>query len=334
MRIAIFGAGAWGTALAQHAAQRHEVLLWMRDPALAQAIRAAGSNERYLPGVPLAPAVLPTADLARACAWLAEGPSLAVLATSVAGMRPVLRAIDGELPPSCAGVVWLCKGIEVGSGRLPHQVAADELPSTPCGALSGPSFAQEVAAGLPVALTAASSSEALASAAVEAFHHGAARIYRTDDVVGVELGGALKNVMAIAAGICDGLKLGMNARAALITRGLAETARLGVAMGARPDTFMGLTGVGDLVLTCTGDLSRNRRVGLALARGEPLERIVAELGHVAEGVACAPVALQLALRLGVEMPIVAAVQSVLDGRSTARDAVLALLAREPRSERG
>ncbi|HEY0877609.1 MAG TPA: NAD(P)H-dependent glycerol-3-phosphate dehydrogenase [Zeimonas sp.] len=335
MRIAIFGAGAWGTALALHAALRHDVRLWARDPALAAAILRDRCNERYLPGFALDARIGADADLDATCRWLDEGEaSLAVVATPVAGLRATLAALDARLAASgaCAGVVWLCKGLEADSGLLPHAVAAQALAAVPGGVLSGPSFAQEVAAGLPVALTVASHDEALQAAAVQALHHGAARIYRSDDVVGVELGGALKNVMAIAAGICDGLALGQNARAALITRGLAEIARLGVALGARPETFMGLTGLGDLVLTCTGDLSRNRRVGLALAGGDPLEAIVARLGHVAEGVACAAAAHALAQRKDVEMPIVAAVNAVLHGGLDPRAAVVALLAREPKAE--
>ncbi|HWS76187.1 MAG TPA: NAD(P)H-dependent glycerol-3-phosphate dehydrogenase, partial [Quisquiliibacterium sp.] len=229
-------------------------------------------------------------------------------------------------------MVWLCKGLERDTGLLPHQVVAAEAPGAPGGVLSGPSFAQEVAAGLPVALTVASGDERVNELAVAAFHHGAARIYRSDDVVGVEIGGALKNVMAIAAGICDGLALGQNARAALITRGLAEITRFGIALGAQPETFNGLTGLGDLVLTCTGDLSRNRRVGLALAAGKSLAQMLAELGHVAEGVACADVVHRRAHELGVDVPIVSAVQAVLEGRLEARKAVLSLLSREPKRE--
>ncbi|MGE3863799.1 MAG: NAD(P)H-dependent glycerol-3-phosphate dehydrogenase [Burkholderiaceae bacterium] len=344
MRIAVFGAGAWGTAIASHLSARHEVCLWARDAALVAAMRRERQNGRYLPGVQLPSALLLDDDFDAVCGWLGEGPrepssgsaqpggALAVVGTPVAGLRPTLAALDTRLPAPVAGVVWLCKGIEAESGLLPHQVAAEVLPRHRAGVLSGPSFAQEVAAGLPVALTLAAADAGLRRIAQAAFHHEAARIYGSDDVVGVELGGALKNVMAVAAGICDGLALGMNARAALITRGLAEISRLGRALGARAETFMGLTGLGDLVLTCTGDLSRNRRVGLALAAGEPLPAIVARLGHVAEGVRCADAAQQLAARCGVEMPIVDAVRAVLSGRQQAREAVLALMAREQRAE--
>ncbi len=329
--IVVLGAGAWGTALARHAAARHPVVLWTRDPAHAQAMRTEGRNARYLPGVDLPEGLHIAHELRAALAPLVGGQGLLVVATSVAGLRPTVRAIRGNVDPAVP-VLWLCKGLERGSGLLPHQIVVEELPGARCGVLSGPSFAQEVAAGLPVALTVAAADEAVGTRTVAGLHHGAARIYRSDDVVGVEVGGALKNVMAIAAGICDGLALGHNARAALITRGLAETTRFGVALGARAETFNGLTGLGDLVLTCTGDLSRNRRVGLALAAGRPLQAIVDELGHVAEGVACAEVVHRRAAGLGIEVPIISAVLGVLSGRLTPRDAVLSLLAREPRRE--
>lgn len=334
MRIAVLGAGAWGTALAQHAARAHDVKLWARDPLQARAIAAERRNLRYLPGCELAPRIEVEPQLARALGWLADaqpGGALLVLAVPVSGLRPLvgeLRDARLRLP----AMVWLCKGLERGTGLLPHQVVSEALPGVASGALSGPSFAQEVAAALPVALVAASPAPAVTQAAVHAFHHGAARIYRSDDLVGVEVGGALKNVMAVAAGICDGLSLGQNARAALITRGLAEIARFGVAVGARAETLTGLAGLGDLVLTCTGDLSRNRRVGLGLAAGQPLAQVLAELGHVAEGVACAAVVRARADALGVELPIVSAVCRVLDGEIGAREAVSALLARDPKTE--
>ena len=331
MRIVVLGAGAWGTALAQHAATRHPVRLWTRDPAHAEAMRRERCNRKYLPDFPLSDGIAFDHDLAASLDWLSDGDGLVVLATSVAGLRPTLRALRAAGAPSWP-MVWLCKGLERHTGLLPHQVVAVEMPEACCGVLSGPSFAQEVAAGLPVALTVASADDTAGALAVRAFHHGAARIYRSGDVVGVEVGGALKNVMAIAAGICDGMKLGHNARAALITRGLAETARFGVALGAQPETFNGLTGLGDLVLTCTGDLSRNRRVGLALAQGRTLDQILAELGHVAEGVACAEVVQRRADERGVEVPIVDAVIAVLSGRLAPREAVLSLLAREPKRE--
>ena len=263
---------------------------------------------------------------------MSQPDSLAVIATPVAGLAQTLSAIGSRVPDGSTDLVWLCKGLEAGSLRLPHQIASPWLAQGRGAALAGPSFAQEVAAGLPVALTVAGGAHALEQKVIAAFHHGSARIYASDDALGVELGGALKNVMAIAAGIADGLALGMNARAALITRGLAEITRLGLALGARAETFMGLTGLGDLVLTCTGALSRNRAVGLALARGEALADIIAGLRHVAEGVATAPAARELAARQGVDMPILEAVCAVLEGRSRAPEAVLALLSREPRRE--
>ena len=328
MRIAVLGAGAWGTALARHAASRHAVVLWTRDPAHADAIRSQRENVRYLPGVPLDGPIDATADLRSAV----RGADLLVLATSVAGLRPVAAALAAAAGGATPPLLWLCKGLEAGTALRPSEVIGEAWPAAASGALSGPSFAQEVAAGLPVALTVASAREAVAAAAVDAFHHGAARIYRSPDVVGVEVAGALKNVMAIATGISDGLGLGMNARAALLTRGLAEIGRYGAALGARAETFMGLAGVGDLVLTCTGDLSRNRRVGLALARGEALDSILASLGHVAEGVACCGAVRDSARRLGVELPITDAVGDVLFAGRSPRDAVAALLAREPKAE--
>lgn len=288
-------------------------------------------NTRYLAGARFPDDLAVGSDLGAALAACDGG--LVLVGTTVAGFASVLAGIaEHRAAGQPAAMLWLCKGIDPASGRLPHQVAEAAGLGIPSGALSGPSFAQEVAAGLPVALVAAARDAAVCDAAVQALHHDAARIYPSDDLVGVEIGGAMKNVIAIAAGICDGLELGLNARAALITRGLAEVARLGAALGANRDTFLGLAGVGDLVLTCTGDLSRNRRVGLALAAGEPLEAIVANLGHVAEGVPCARAALELGRRRGVDLPITEAVVAVLDGHSGAREAVLALLAREPRAQ--
>ena len=250
-------------------------------------------------------------------------------ATPVAGLRDLLGQLGGAVP-----LVWLCKGFEEGSGELPHQVAAAVLgESARCGALSGPSFAEEVARGLPCALTLASRDAAFAREAAALLHGGRMRVYYSSDLVGVEIGAAVKNVMAIAAGISDGLGLGLNARAALITRGLAEIARLGTALGGQPETFMGLAGAGDLILTATGDLSRNRRVGLELARGRPLKDVVANLGHVAEGVHSAREAAKLAASRGVELPVTEAVSAVLEGRLTPAAAVERLLARESKMER-
>jgi len=319
-RIGVLGAGAWGTALGAALAARHEVTLWARDAAQAEAIGRARVNARYLPEISL-PDALAVSDR-----W-PQRPHLLVAATPVAGLREVL--------PRAAGVplVWLCKGFESGTGLLPHQVVAEVLGARAvCGALSGPSFALEVARGLPCALTLASRNAEFARAAAQILHGGRLRVYHSTDLTGVEIGGAVKNVMAIAVGIADGLGLGQNARAALITRGLAEITRLGVALGGKAETFMGLTGAGDLILTATGDLSRNRRVGLALARGEALAGILGGLGHVAEGVHSARETLRHAARAGVEMPITQAVNAVLQGRLTPPQAVERLLARDAKQE--
>jgi len=327
MRIGVLGAGAWGTALAIHAAASNEVMLWLRDSAQLQRMRSSGRNERYLPEVPIPAAIALTVRRDEALAFARGG--LTIVATPMAGLREQLAA----LPPG-EPVLWLSKGFEQGSGALGHEIARELRGDASCGVLSGPSFALEVARGQPTALVAASTDAALTACAIAALHGGALRIYSSDDPVGVEVGGAVKNVLAIATGIADGLALGRNARAALITRGLAEMTRLGVALGARAETFMGLSGLGDLVLTATGDLSRNRQVGLALAHGEALPRILQRLGHVAEGVLSAPVVLQRAQALGVELPISQAVVAVLDGRLAPAQALRQLMQRESRSEWG
>lgn len=333
-KITVLGAGAWGTAVAIALAARHDVLLWGRNPQQMADTDAARDNLAYLPGHPLPPALRVSADFEAALAHVAPGAvqdaPLLILACPVAGLRPLLEQLRGRPIPN---VVWLCKGFEAGTGLLPHQVVAQVLgDSVPGAALSGPSFAQEVARGLPCALTVASSSAELRERVVAAAHGDNLRVYSHDDLIGVEVGGAVKNVMAIATGAADGLGLGLNARAALITRGLAEITRLGLALGAQPGTFMGLSGMGDLILTCTGDLSRNRRVGLALAEGKALDTIVAELGHVAEGVPCAKAVRELARRMGVDMPITEAVASVLFDGVDAAQMAAQLLARDPRVE--
>ncbi len=328
MNISILGAGAWGTALAIALAPRQPVLLWGRDTDAMAALSAGRENRRYLPGLPFPAELQLSSDLPAAVAHARDG--VLIVATSVAGLRPMLHALR---PLDVPNVVWLCKGFEQGSALLPHQVAQQELGETvPVGALSGPSFAQETARGLPCALTIGSRSAELRRAVVAAVHGANIRVYSPDDLVGVEVGGAVKNVLAIATGIGDGLGLGMNARAALITRGLAEISRLGIALGGRSETFMGLTGMGDLILTCTGDLSRNRQVGLGVAAGKSLATIVAELGHVAEGVRCVQAVGALAQRLGVAMPIVDAVARVLFAGESPQQAIQQLLAREARDE--
>ena len=325
MRVTVLGAGAWGTALAMAAARRHEVLLWSRDAAQAAEMARDRCNARYLPGQAWPSGLNVSADWAQALAH-GEG-GLLVVATPMAGLRGLLA----RLPPA-SHLVWLCKGFEADTGLLGHEMAAELLPQARVGVLSGPSFAQEVAAGLPTALVAASTDAALAALVVAAFHGGPLRVYTSTDPVGVEVGGAVKNVMAIATGLCDGLGLGLNARAALITRGLAEISRLGLALGAQPATFMGLTGLGDLVLTATGDLSRNRRVGLLLAQGLALPDILRTLGHVAEGVPTAATVQRRAHALGVEMPLTDAVQAVLAGVLSPTEAVQQLMQRGARAE--
>ncbi|WP_126443969.1 NAD(P)H-dependent glycerol-3-phosphate dehydrogenase [Sulfuricystis multivorans] len=326
MHIAILGAGAWGTALALSFAQRHSVSLWTWRPDHAAAMNAARENTRYLPGFPFPETLNVGADFnaAVACA------DLAVIATPIAGLREAAARLASARPD--LPFLWVCKGLEAGTGLLPHQVVAAVAAPARCGALSGPSFAAEVARNLPTAVTLAASDGAFAEHAAQALNGPRLRIYANDDLIGVEVGGAVKNVIAIATGICDGLGLGLNARAALMTRGLAEITRFGVALGARAETFMGLSGLGDLILTCTGDLSRNRRLGLALAAGRPLPQIQHELGHVAEGVHTAHEVARRARALGVEMPITATVCDVLDGHLSAAGAVERLMRRDPKHE--
>jgi glycerol-3-phosphate dehydrogenase (NAD(P)+) len=349
MKIVVFGAGAWGTALAvsasSNALARHQVILCARDAVQATALQAQRENVRYLAGITL-PASLTVCALGScvtaAASGLADAPTLAalvagadllVIATPMAGLRSMLAQLRHVRLP----VAWLCKGFEAAAsvqsyGLLAHEVQAQVAPDLMAGGLSGPSFALEVAQGRPTALVAASFHAEVRNALVQAFHSPTLRVYANDDLVGVEVGGAVKNVLAIATGLCDGLQLGLNARAALITRGLAEMTRLGVALGARTETFMGLSGLGDLVLTATGDLSRNRQVGLALARGQTLAQTMAALGHVAEGVYSARTVLQRAAALALEMPIAQAVVALLDGQIRAQQAVALLMEREPTAE--
>jgi glycerol-3-phosphate dehydrogenase (NAD(P)+) len=336
MKIIVLGAGAWGSAVAMSAAQHpagHAVTLWARDAAQAQSMRAQEQNARYLPGIALPPSLSVVDGDFRA---LLPGADLVIVATPMAALRGMLLALRGCTAP----VAWLCKGFEAvpagansaSFGLLAHEVQAQVAPDLIAGVFSGPSFAQEVALGQPTALVAASAHAAVRDALVNAFHSPSVRVYANEDIVGVEVGGAVKNVLAIATGLCDGLALGLNARAALITRGLAEMTRLGLALGARPDTFMGLSGLGDLVLTATGDLSRNRRVGMLLAQGQTLAQAVESLGHVAEGVYSARTVVQRAQTLGVDMPIAEAAVALLDGRLQPAEAVAQLMGRGPRGE--
>jgi glycerol-3-phosphate dehydrogenase (NAD(P)+) len=325
MRIAVLGAGAWGTALAVNASARNRVMLWARDALQLQQMREHARNDRYLPEVALPVDLALTAQRDEAIAFAQAG--LLIVATPMAGLREQLAALPPQQP-----VLWLCKGFEQASGALGHEIARELQRSGACGVLSGPSFALEVARGQPSALVAASTDGALVALAVSALHGTTLRVYASDDPVGVEVGGAVKNVLAIATGIADGMALGLNARAALITRGLAEMTRLGVALGARAETFMGLSGLGDLVLTATGDLSRNRQVGQALAAGDALPKILQRLGHVAEGVLSAATVLARASSLGVELPITRVVVDVLEGRMAPAQALRHLMQRESRSE--
>lgn len=327
MKLTLLGAGAWGTALAIAFASKHEVTLWSRENDVAIDLRDKRENPRFFPGYQLPRTVSVETDFSAAIA----GAELLLISTPIAGLRPTAERL---LSLSCrTPLLWVCKGFEAGSGKLPHQVIAEVLGNEHhCGALSGPSFAEEVASGQPTAVTLAANQTDFARKTARQLHGSRLRIYANDDLIGVEVGGAVKNVLAIATGVCDGLGLGLNSRAALITRGLAEIARLGLALGAKRQTFMGLAGMGDLILTCTGDLSRNRRVGLALAQGKSLSQILEELGHVAEGVFTAREVDGLAARLGVDMPISAAVAAVLDGRLTASQAVEQLMARDPKEE--
>jgi glycerol-3-phosphate dehydrogenase (NAD(P)+) len=341
MKIAVLGAGAWGTALAINAGAHHTVTLWARDVPQALAMQAERVNTRYLPEQPFTAGVkVSSAPLGP---WLAE-QDLVVIGSPMSSLRGMLTQLAPILGSSVP-VAWLCKGFEAaqpktsqanaslsGVGLMAHEVRAQVAPALRGGALSGPSFAQEVARGMPTALVAASDDAAARDAMVQAFHNNSLRVYANDDIVGVEVGGAVKNVLAIATGLCDGLQLGLNARAALITRGLAEITRLGVALGAKPETFMGLSGLGDLVLTSTGDLSRNRKVGLALAQGMTLQQAVDSLGHVAEGVYCARTVVQRAQHLGVDMPIAQAVVALLDGIITPAQAVALLMGRGAKGE--
>ena len=344
MKIIVLGAGAWGTALATSAARRapsHQVKLWARDEALVKNLQSTRINSRYLPGVAL-PDSLQFAGGEGSLADAVGGQDLIIIATPVSALRNLLQSLAHVSVP----VAWLSKGFETpvavtaahGAssmapfGLMVHEIRAQVAINLRAGVLSGPSFAQEVAHGQPTALVAASEHAEVRAALVAAFHSSTLRVYGNDDIVGVEVGGAVKNVLAIATGLCDGLQLGFNARAALITRGLAEMTRLGVALGARSETFTGLSGLGDLVLTATGDLSRNRRVGLALAQGQTLQQAVASLGHVAEGVYCARTVVQRAAGLGIEMPISQGVVDLLDGKVRPLEALATLMGRGATAE--
>jgi len=339
MKVTLLGAGAWGTAMAAQASRYlpdSNVSLWSRSASQLVDIQESGENRAYLSGIKLPKNLLFESDFSQAVKKLSS-TDLLVLATPMSALSETIAQVL-KIAEHPLNIIWLCKGLEPDTALLPHQVVERENQLHghglvhSFGALSGPSFAREVGAGMPCALTVASKSPALCETVQAAFHHGNMRVYSSDDLIGVELGGAIKNVLAIAAGIGDGLDLGLNARAAVLTRGLAEMMRIVKAAGGRPETCMGLTGVGDLILTATGDLSRNRRVGLELAGGKSLDEILASLGHVAEGVLCAAAVGELAKRLHVEMPITAMMEEVLSGKLAPPDAVKKLMGRDPKIE--
>lgn len=330
MRVAVLGAGSWGTTLAALATARADVVLWARDPAVAAAVRDRHENPGYAPGVALPPALRATADVAEALA----GADLVVVAVPSQYVRGV---VTGAAPHVPAGVPVLsvAKGVERGSCRRMTEVLAEVLAGhdpAAIGVLAGPNLAREIAAGQPAATCMAFPAMATADALQHVFMGDVLRVYTSDDVLGCEIGGAVKNVIAIAAGVADGLGYGDNTKAALITRGLAELTRLGVALGGQPMTFLGLAGNGDLIATCTSPQSRNRHVGVELGRGRPLADVVGGMHMVAEGVATAPVVVELAARVGVEMPICETVVAVLDDRLAPRDIVPRLMRRDAKRE--
>ncbi|MDZ7735437.1 MAG: NAD(P)H-dependent glycerol-3-phosphate dehydrogenase [Gammaproteobacteria bacterium] len=327
--VLVLGAGAWGTALAIATARDgHDVLLWGRNDRHIQRLQHERSNQRYLPGVSFPDNLRPVASLDD----LSAGIDDIVIAVPCAGLSDAVTAVKDRFDLNHTGICLACKGLAAENGRLNHEMVNSIAGEIPVAVFSGPSFAGELAAGLPTAVTIASTDSDYASRLQQLFHSETLRIYTHDDVIGVEIGGAIKNVMAIAAGIADGLGFGANTRTAVITRGLAEIMRLGVALGGRAETFMGLAGLGDLVLTCTDDQSRNRRLGLALGRGETLEQASAAIGQVIEGARTAATALSLAEKHGIVMPITEQVVAVIEGKCTPREAVQALLAREPKAE--
>ena len=327
MRITVLGAGAWGTALAIAFSRRHRVTLWARNSDQVAAMAAQRENVRYLKDCPFPEELKLEAGYATAIA----DAELLVIASPLSGLRDSLIQLREARHQS--PILWVCKGLEATTGLLPHQVVAEVLgDEITCGVLTGPSFALELAKGLPTVVTLASTDEAFALNTAKQLHGGNLRIYATDDVIGAEIGGAVKNVMAIATGISDGMNLGANCRAALLTRGLAEITRFGVALGGKAETFMGLSGMGDLFLTCTGDLSRNRRVGLLLATGMGIAEIKAQLGHVAEGVPAAREVARRADEMSVYMPITQVVCAIVEGRMTAEHGLQFMMSSEAGAE--
>jgi glycerol-3-phosphate dehydrogenase (NAD(P)+) len=326
-KVAVLGAGAWGTALAMHISQQHDVTLWARNAGHVSGMRKARANPLYLGDFRFNDRLQVEDNLAAAI----DGADMILSVVPTAGFRPILKdllQLNATQP-----IIWAHKGLEPQTAKLPFEVAQEELGhERHWGALSGPSFAAELVRGLPTAVTLAANHADFAQHAASVIHGGCLRVYNSTDVIGVSVGGAIKNVMAIAAGISDGMGFGNNARAAMITRGLAEITRFGVALGAKTETFMGLAGAGDLILTCTGQYSRNREVGLQLATGKALEEILKGLGHVAEGVSTAREVMRRADQIGVDMPITYEVNQALTHGKSARDAVMDLLGREQKPE--
>lgn len=327
--VAVLGAGSWGTALAALIARHgHPTTLWGRDAAGIAAIDGRHENPRYLPGIPLPETLRATTDLATALA----GCRLVLVVVPSHAFAETLHAL-APLRPAGAGVAWATKGFEPGSGRFLHEVAGDLLPAdVPLAVVTGPSFAKEVAAGLPTALTVHSETPDFAQSVADVLHGPSFRAYTGEDMLGAELGGAMKNVLAVATGVADGMDLGLNARAGLITRGLNEMLRLNLAIGGKAETLMGLAGLGDLVLTCTGDLSRNRRLGLALGRGRSIADAVREIGQVVESIQTADEVMRQADRHGVELPISSTVRDVLHGDITPAEGLKRLMSRERKPE--
>ena len=327
--VAVLGAGSWGTALAALLARKgHAVTLWGRDEVVVEAIGRDHQNPRYLPGIALPDTLRATTDLAQALA----GCDLVLVVVPSHAFAETLRLL-APLRPAHAGVAWATKGFEPGSGRFLHEVAEDILgPSVPLAVVTGPSFAKEVTLGLPTAVTVHGDDAEFTQQVADVLHGPSFRAYTGNDMLGAELGGAMKNVLAVATGAADGMQLGLNARAGLITRGLNEMLRLSAAIGAKPETVMGLAGLGDLVLTCTGDLSRNRRLGLALGRGQSLQDAVREIGQVVESVQTADEVMRQAGRHGIDLPISSAVRDVLHGDLSPAAGLRQLLAREQKPE--
>ena len=329
MKITVIGAGAWGTALALHfALHNHQVAIWARNAEQLAAMQADRENKRYLPGFKLPDNLTAHTDLAAAL----EGSEMVMVVTSVAGLRESVELVKqhgaGHLP-----VVTACKGFELDTGLLTFQVVQEVPPDNDkIGVLSGPSFAQELAKQLPCAVVLASENEPWLNQMVQELNTPVMRLYANTDVIGVAVGGAVKNVMAIATGLADGLECGLNARAALVTRGLAEITRLAVAMGAQPKTMMGLAGVGDLILTCTGALSRNRKVGLGLAEGKELHQVLREIGHVAEGVPTIDEVFDAACRYQIDMPITQILYQLVRKELPVEEVMGRLMMREAKSE--